>query len=1047
MKKFLSLAVFSAVFAIATATAASPETVSLGKRPALAARVLARFKVDTGAEARETVLTGQRARVAKEYSQVPGLVALELLPEPKPNLVVPGADKGGDPGKALLKRIAALQATGAFVYVEPDYMVRIQATPSDSAYQDGTLWGLNNTGLNGGVAGADIQAEEAWNITTGSPNVIVGVIDTGIRYTHQDLLARMWTNPGEIAGNGQDDDNDGFVDNVHGINAIIGSGNPMDDNDHGTHCAGTIGAQANGGGPHVGVAWDIRLMALKFLDAEGSGSTGDAVTCINFAVAEKGRLPANIRMILSNSWGGGGPSQALEDAVIAARNAGILFVAAAGNESNNNDTFPSYPANINVDNVLSVAAVDRADQLASFSNRGAATVHLGAPGVAIYSSTSGSDTEYKTFNGTSMATPHVSGVAALIWSAFPNASLSEVRQRLLVGVVPIQALNGQTVTGGRLNAFRSLSAGADGTLELAATAEGGLQVIPGAQVTVRVQVTDLSPVNNATVAGTLSTGGNVAFVNNGVAPDLTANDNIYAANITVPNGVASFSLNMNVAAPGKTPGSIALPFTVIQPPANDAFTQRTVITSVPALVTGSNENATAQPGEPDVLGVGGSSVWWSWTALQNGVAAVTTAGSNFDTLLGVYRGTSVNALTTVGVNDDVSGAYTSAVLFNVTQGTTYHFLVDGYLAAQGVIQLNLQLNPALPNDNFATRTPITGLDFTFFGYNLGATAEGAEPPHNGYFPFASVWWEWNNTSYTGPVYISTAGSTFDTHMAVYQGNAYGSLTPVANNDDVVFAVYLQSRVTFHAVAGTRYQIVVDSAGSQTGGIQLTLARAQENDEFYTPRILTGEFAQDVGFNLGATGQTGEAFYDPFTQNTKSVWWKWTAPRSGNVVVTTDGSPFDTYLEVYTGILVNDLSLVAYNDDQVFGRVFSSLVSFGAVQGVTYLFKVDGYYSESRDPFSGDLEWSWVDEGLINFQLSMDGRSQLGRPELRPDNTVALDLFGEPGRPYILAHTSNFNTWTPVATNTPVSRRLIFNQPINPAGNFYRAQPASLVGGE
>jgi len=1047
MKKILLLVVLSLVLGTPAVPAAPAETVSLGKRPALANRVLARFKAEAGPEARETALSSQRARVVRSYSRVPGLVALELLRAPKPNLVVPETDKEADPGKVLLGRIADLQATGAFLYVEPDYMVRIQATPTDSAYQDGTLWGLNNTGASGGVAGADIQAEEAWDITTGSPNVIVGVIDTGIRYTHQDLAARMWTNPDEIPGNGQDDDNDGYVDNVYGINAIIGSGNPMDDNDHGTHCAGTIGAQANGGGPHVGVAWNIRLMALKFLDANGSGSTGDAVSCIDFAVDEKGRLPANIRMILNNSWGGGGPSQSLEDAIVDARDAGILFVAAAGNESSNNDTFPSYPANVNVANVLSVAAVDRANQLASFSNRGAATVHLGAPGVAIYSTTSGSDTEYKSFNGTSMATPHVAGVAALIWSAFPNASLSEVRQRLLVGVVPLAALNGQTVTGGRLNALNALNAGADGTLELAATAEGGLQVIPGAHVTVRVQVTDLTPVNNAVVTGSLSPGGNVTFVNNGVAPDVTANDNIYSATFTVPGGGGSFSLNMNVTAPGKTAANIALPFTVIQPPANDSFAQRILITSVPALLTGSNENATTEPGEPDIFGVGGSSVWWSWTAPQSGVADVTTAGSDFDTLLGVYRGASVGTLTTVGVNDDIPGAYTSAVLFNATAGTTYHFLVDGYLASQGVIQLNLQLNPALPNDNFANRTPITGIDFTVFGYNLGATAEGAEPPHYGFFPVASVWWEWDNTAYTGPVYISTAGSTFDTRMAVYAGTGYGNLSLVADNDDVVDLVYLQSRVLFQANAGNRYQIVVDGFGTQRGSIQLTLARAQDNDNFYTPRTLTGEFAQDTGFNLGATGQTGESFYDPFTQNTRSVWWQWTAPRSGNVVVTTDGSPFDTILEVHTGTLVNQLTFVAFNDDRVLGRVFSSLVSFGAAEGVTYKIKVDGYYSESRDPFSGDLEWSWVDEGAINLQLSMDGRSQLGAPELRRDNTLALELFGEPDRPYVLARTSDFTAWTPVSTNTPVSRRLLFSQPASSARYFYRAQPASLVGGE
>ncbi len=1029
-----------------TSYAAGYETVSLGKQKAVANRVLARFKGDVASGARTSALDSQRARVTHQYSLVSDLVSIELLPIPRPNSVVPGSSKSADAGKELLRRIKALEATGAFAYVEPDYVVTVLATPSDASFGNGTLWGLKNTGQSGGVAGADISAQAAWDITTGSPNVIVGVIDSGIRYTHQDLASQMWVNPDEIAGNGQDDDNDGYVDNVHGINAIVGSGDPMDDNDHGTHCAGTIGAQANGGGSHVGVAWNIRLMALKFLDANGSGSSGAAIQCIDFAVAEKGRLPVATRMILNNSWGGGGFEQSLLDAITAARNAGILFVAAAGNESNNNDSFPSYPATYNVDSVISVAAVSRADQLATFSNRGVATVHLGAPGVDIFSSTSGSDSEYKTFNGTSMAAPHVSGVAALIWSAFPNATLAEVRERLLAGTVAIPALNGQTVTGGRLNAFKALSAIPDGILELTVTAEGGLQVDPGAAVTVRVRVTDLSAVNNAVVTGTLSTGGSVAFSNGGIAPDQVAGDNVYSASMTVPAGVSTFTLNIGVTAPTKNPASTSVPFTVTVPPPNDLFAGREVITSVPALRRGSNLNATPQAGEPDLFGVGGSSVWWSWTAPQSGVAIATTEGSTFDTLLGVYTGTAVNALTPRGSSDDVPGAFTSSVLFQVTSGTTYHFLVDGYYGEQGDLQFNLQLNPSLPNDNFADRTPISGIDFTVSGYNLGATGEGNEPPHNFFFPTSSVWWEWNNTNYTGTVYMSTAGSSFDTHMAVYSGPGYGSLVQEATNDDVVPAIIRNSQVQFTALAGRRYHIVVDSAKPPVGSIELTIAQLPDNDDFYTPRTLTGEFALDQGNNLGATLQAGEPNYGSPAAEAKSVWWQWTAPGTGNVTITTDGSPFDTRLEVFTGQDVNNLTLVAYNDDRS-SRVYTSLLTFGATEGVTYSIRADGYYRESRDPFTDELNWSWVEAGSINLLLSLDGASRLAPPEVRDDNTLSLELFGEPERPYVLSTTSNFVTWTPVSTNTPISRRLLFSQPVNPGGHYYRAQPASLVGGK
>lgn len=1044
MKRYSRLVALLVVSVAFTISAADSPTVLLGKRKALATRVLARFKADVSPQQRADVLANQSAAVHRNYSQVADLVSLDLAPTPSVNSIAPIPNKGIDPGKQLLRRIEALKKTGAFAYVEPDYVVHIDATPTDAAYANGTLWGLNNTGANGGVAGADIQAAQAWDITTGDPNVIVGVIDTGIRYTHQELVSQVWTNPDEIPGNGIDDDNDGYVDDVHGINSIIGSGDPMDDNDHGTHVSGTIGAQANGGGPHVGVAWNVRLMGLKFLDANGSGNTSDAIECVNFAVAEKARLGPTVRMILSNSWGGGGFSQALLDAITAARNAGILFVAAAGNESNNNDTSPSYPANYEVDNLISVAAIDRSNQLASFSNRGATTVHLGAPGVDIYSCVSSSDTAYDTFSGTSMATPHVSGVAALIWSAFPNASLAEVKQRLLVGTVPIPALNGMTVTGGRLDAYKSLTVGPDGTLELSVAADGGLRVIPGTTVTIRATVTDLTAVNDATVTGVLSTGGNVSFRNDGVAPDQTANDNIYTATMTVPDGVSTFGLAVTADAPQKTSANASIPFTVIVPPPNDQFANAERITILPALLTGSNRNSTPEPNEPDVESSGGgSTVWWVWTAPENGVATASTQGSNFDTLLGVYTGSSVGSLAIIGSNDDVPGAFTSTVLFQAYAGNTYYFLVDGYLGDQGEVQFNLSLNATLANDNFADRTRISGINKTFYGYNLGATAESGEPANNGGNPAdRSVWWEWDSGATGGTVFISTAGSSFDTRVTIYSGTALGSLVLVGQNDDVS-PYQFQSEASFIATPGQKYQISVDSGWTGDGAINLTIAGVPDNDSFVFARPMTGTFATDVGLNIGATGQTGEPSYNPSQLDSKSVWWKWTAPKSGNAVITTEGSPFDTRLWVFTGPSVDQLTEVAYNDDRS-SRVYTSIVTFGATAGTTYYIKVDGYYSSGQTP----TPFSWVDDGTVNLLISVDGASHLGIPIFRADNSLSLELTGEPERPYVISATPDFLTWTPVSTNTPVSQHLFFTEPTaTEAKRFFRAQPASLVGGK
>jgi len=384
----------------------------------------------------------------RPMSEIPGLVVLEMKPLAAVKAQRASANTPVDRTTEIKQRIEELMATGLYEYVEPDYIVSIDTAPSDTAFANGSLWGLRNTAR----PDADIDAEAAWDVTTGSANVVVAVIDTGVRYTHQDLAANMWRNTREIAGNNVDDDRNGYIDDIHGINAITGSGNPMDDEGHGTHCAGTIGAQANGGGPHVGVAWNVRLMALKFLDNRGRGLLSDAIECINYAVA-------NGAQILSNSWGGGPYTQSLYDAILRSRNAGALFVAAAGNGGadgigDNNDFYPSYPASYNVDNVLAVAALDSADSLANFSNFGVTSVHVGAPGVNIYSCTSFSDTSYANYSGTSMACPHVSGVAALALARFPGTTGTALRTRLLSSVRVVSSLSGRVSTGGAISASR-----------------------------------------------------------------------------------------------------------------------------------------------------------------------------------------------------------------------------------------------------------------------------------------------------------------------------------------------------------------------------------------------------------------------------------------------------------------------------------------------------------------------------------------------------------------------------------------------------------------
>ena len=342
-------------------------------------------------------------------------------------------------------------------YVEPNYVVRAIAVPNDPRF--GELWGLQNKGqtIQGspGKAGADISAVPAWDISTGSRANVVAIIDTGIDYTHPDLAANVWSAPAAFTVN------IGGVPIMcaagsHGFNAITNLCDPLDDNNHGTHVSGTIGAVGNNAAGVVGVNWTASIMGSKFLTAAGTGLTSHAVNAIEFVIQAKAAFAAtsaaNVR-VLSNSWGGSGFSQTLLDEINRANANDMLFVAAAANSSSNNDTTPNYPSNYNAPNVVAVAATDNTDALASFSNYGKTTVHLGAPGVNVLSTiTLG---RYTYLSGTSMATPHVSGAAALILSRCA-LSTANLKTTILNNVDAVPALASVTITGGRLNVNKAI---------------------------------------------------------------------------------------------------------------------------------------------------------------------------------------------------------------------------------------------------------------------------------------------------------------------------------------------------------------------------------------------------------------------------------------------------------------------------------------------------------------------------------------------------------------------------------------------------------------
>jgi len=351
-----------------------------------------------------------------------------------------GAELWSIQGMTVPEAVSLYQGDERVLYIEPNYIVyATDLFPNDPRFND--LWGLHNTGQTGGTPDADIDAPEAWSVETGD-TVLVGVIDTGVDWTHPDLAAHIWTNPGEIAGNGVDDDGNGYIDDTRGWDFVNNDNNPMDDHSHGTHVSGTIAGIGNNGIGVVGVSWSARIMPLKFLDAGGSGSTADAIDAVDYATMMGARLT-------NNSWGGGGFSQALKDAIVAAGAAGYLFVAAAGNTGQNSDAFPHYPASYDLDNIISVANTTPADGLNGGSTYGLVTVDLGAPGTSILSTTPGNG--YGVKSGTSMASPHVAGAVSLLWSAAPAMGHMKVKDVIMSSVDLLPSLAGKTVSGGRLN--------------------------------------------------------------------------------------------------------------------------------------------------------------------------------------------------------------------------------------------------------------------------------------------------------------------------------------------------------------------------------------------------------------------------------------------------------------------------------------------------------------------------------------------------------------------------------------------------------------------
>lgn len=333
-------------------------------------------------------------------------------------------------------------------FVEPDFVAHLNELTNDTYF--GNLWAMNNTGQvvnsDTGTAGADIDANLVWDVFTGSSSMVDGMTESGFNSTHEDLAANRWTNPGEIANNGIDDEGNGKIDDVWGWDFYNNDNNPTDDNGHGTHTAGTVGAVGNNGKGVVGVCRVVSLAGLKIGSRNGSILLSAGISAVNYCIA-KGIKVSN------HSWGGGSFSNSFDAVVTSARTAGHMLVCSAGNNGANSETAPQYPASYAQDNIIAVAATTNDDGLASFSNYGSTRVDLAAPGVTIFSTyiKPNSNNYYSYLSETSMSAPHVTGAAALVWSQNPSWTYAAVRNKLFSTVRPIPALTGKCVTGGVLN--------------------------------------------------------------------------------------------------------------------------------------------------------------------------------------------------------------------------------------------------------------------------------------------------------------------------------------------------------------------------------------------------------------------------------------------------------------------------------------------------------------------------------------------------------------------------------------------------------------------
>ena len=752
----------------------------------------------------------------------------------KSGLLVSFETRGDNPAE-LPKMADQLAALDDIVdYAEPDYVVWPCLEPNDSAFLNNKLWGLRNTGgVSGYTQGADIDAASAWAVRNDASGIVVAVTDTGIRLDHQDLAPNLWRNAGEISGDGFDNDGNGIIDDVFGYNAIANNGNPMDDQGHGTHCAGTIGARGNNGTGMTGVAWNVQLLAGKFLGPFG-GTTSDAVKVIDYS-------RQNGAGVISASWGGGGFSVTLRNAIAACAESGIPFVAAAGNSGTDNDSLPHYPSSYDLPNIVAVAATDATDSLTGFSCFGESSVDIAAPGWQIWSSYNGGTADYRFLHGTSMATPHVSGALALAKAHFPDAGVEELIDRLCRSADKLASLNGKVATGGRLNLYRLLTESApylpNDSFDAAHVLAGNHAAWSGSNrdATRDPDESSYSPASETRTvwfawqapsdgfckvsAQSLGAGQRVLVFKGETRATLQVVYDSGTASAGMPLTSCSFLAESGqpyriVTASNSARGEL-FGLTLELVPANDLLSRPHLLEGEAFEFAGSNRGATAQPFETSAphAGVGaGHSLWFRWTAPFSGEFTLNTEGSSTDTVLAVYTGDPANpaGFVSIGSNDDVSATLRwSRVNFTAEQGVSYHIALDTAMGGQPgsfILRGTAPAVPVITNQPQAQQAPFGGRAV----FSVGA--DGTAPLRYQWFRNdEALPGAWENTLIINPVTSASLGAY---HVVV--SNSYGSVASAAAHlsEKRIAPTITWSSGDLAAAAGSYAELRVEARGSQ-----------------------------------------------------------------------------------------------------------------------------------------------------------------------------------------------------------------------------------------